>query len=96
MINRTILQIPLSKDLKKAAEAQAQQEGFSSLQELVRVMLKKVVDNQITFSMTPVYDDPPLSKRAEKRYGKMIEDMKQGKNTFKADSIEDLLAQLHG
>ena len=39
---RTVLQIPMSLELKRAAESKAKSLGFSSLQELVRVMLTQI------------------------------------------------------
>jgi hypothetical protein len=39
MMKRTILQVPMTPELRRAAEKKAAILGFSSLQELVRVML---------------------------------------------------------
>ena len=41
-MKRTVLQIPMSLELKRAAESKAKSLGFSSLQELVRVMLTQI------------------------------------------------------
>jgi len=41
-MKRTILQIPMSPELKRAAESKSKSLGFSSLQELVRVMLTQI------------------------------------------------------
>lgn len=41
-MNRTILQVPLDRTLRKEAEKQALSQGFSSLQEAVRIFLKKL------------------------------------------------------
>ncbi len=41
-MKRTVLQIPMNPDLKKAAEKKAEMLGFSSLQEMVRVMLTQL------------------------------------------------------
>ena len=46
-MNRTVLQVPISADLKKAAETEAAAQGFSSLQEVVRVFLKKLSQKSI-------------------------------------------------
>lgn len=35
-----------------------------------------------------------LSKRAEKRYAKIFEDMKAGKNVYEAKDINDFITQL--
>jgi predicted nucleotidyltransferase len=41
-MKRTVLQIPMSLELKRSAESKAKSLGFSSLQELVRVMLTQI------------------------------------------------------
>jgi hypothetical protein len=41
-MKRTILQIPINPELKQAAEKKAERLGFSSLQEMVRVMLTQI------------------------------------------------------
>jgi uncharacterized protein len=41
-MERTILQVPMKPELKRAAEKKAESLGFSSLQEMVRVMLTQI------------------------------------------------------
>ena len=50
-MNKTILQVPLSRAVKNDAEKAASAQGFSSLQEAVRVFLNKLAQGtmQITF-----------------------------------------------
>lgn len=50
-IMRTVLQVPLNIDLRKEAEKQALAQGFSSLQEAVRVFLKQMVLRRIKLSL---------------------------------------------
>jgi hypothetical protein len=38
-MNKTVLQIPINQELRISAEQEALSQGFSSLQELVRVFL---------------------------------------------------------
>jgi hypothetical protein len=42
IMKRTILQIPIKPELKRAAEKKAERLGFSSLQEMIRVMLTQI------------------------------------------------------
>ena len=42
-MKRHILQIPIDPDLRKKAEKEAENFGFSSLQEMIRVMLAQMV-----------------------------------------------------
>ncbi len=37
-----------------------------------------------------------LSPKAIKRYNKITEDFKKGKNVYTAKSVDDLMDQLHG
>lgn len=48
---KTVLQVPLSIDLRRQAKKQALAQGFSSLQEAVRVFLKQLVLKKIHFSL---------------------------------------------
>lgn len=92
-MSRVILQVPMDKELKASAEAAAKEQGFSSLQEIVRVMLKKVAKRE--FSVT-LKDEPVviLSKKAEKRYAKMIDDIKHNRNVYEAKDADDFMRQL--
>ena len=74
----TILQIPISKTLKKNAAEAATEHGFSSVQEVIRVFLQKFANRQIRLNIEsmPVIK---LSKRVEKRYDKMMKEIKAGK-----------------
>lgn len=93
-MNRTVLQIPLSKELKLSAEEAALDYGFSSLQEILRVFMKKLSQKtlDITFKEERVVH---LSKKNEKRYMKMTEDFEKGRNIYTATNVDDLMKQLH-
>lgn len=93
-MQRTVLQIPLPKELKLSAEKAAWEAGFSSLQEVLRVFMKKFASKKIDLTFEEeetVY----LSPKAEKRYAKIDEDIKKGKNVYEAKDADDLLRQLH-
>ncbi len=92
-MNRTVLQIPLSKELKISAEQAALEYGFSSLQEILRVIMKKLSQKtlDITFREERVVR---LSKKNEKRYLKAMEDFKKDRNIYHAKDIDDFLKQL--
>lgn len=91
-MNTTTLQIPISKTLKADATAVAREHGFSSLQEIVRVLLTKLAKRQLIVSVEelPIF----LSLKAEKRYLQMDKDFKNRKNIHTARDIEDLVHQL--
>lgn len=75
-MNRTTLQIPMSADLRKQAERQALDQGFSSLQEAVRLFLNKLAKGSIGISFEKSVQ---LSAKAIKRYDKMIDEIESGK-----------------
>lgn len=85
-MNRTVLQIPINVTLRREAERAAESAGFSSVQEVVRVFLKKLASQTIDVSF---YDkNLVLSKKAEKRYSTMVQDIRKGKNILNEDALE--------
>lgn len=93
-MNKTILQVPVSTSVRRGAEKKALAEGFSSLQEAVRVFLNKLAQGAlgITFEAEEAVQ---LSSRSIKKYNKISEDFKKGKNIRTAKNVDDLMKQLH-
>lgn len=89
---KTILQVPITKELKLAAEKAASNQGFSSLQEVIRIFLAKLAENRIQVSFNETVQ---LSNRAEKRYTKIDNDFKNKKNIYQAKNVEELMYQLN-
>lgn len=89
---RTVLQVPMSLDLKSAAVKAAKDSGFSSLQEVVRLMLTKLASKKLTiaFQETSV----PMTTKNEKRYTQMSKDFKTGKNIISYNNIDEMFADL--
>ena len=80
--------------LRTKAEKVARDDlGFSSIQELIRVLLSQVVSRNLRVHFEPV--PVKLSAKAEKRYLAMEEDFKKGRNIYKADNLEDFFKQLN-
>lgn len=93
-MNTTILQVPISKALRDEAAATVSNMGFSSLQEFIRVMLTQLKNNYINMNLEP--KPVALSPKAAARYDKMAEEIETGKvKTLAADSVDDLMDQLH-
>ncbi|OGY28311.1 MAG: hypothetical protein A3F33_00410 [Candidatus Woykebacteria bacterium RIFCSPHIGHO2_12_FULL_43_10] len=93
-MDKTNLQVPISKELRNKAEKVALKQGFSSLQETVRIFLNKYASGNIAVS----FEDQPvqLSPAAIKRYQKMDHDIESGKTKLKSfDSVEDLMNDLN-
>ena len=89
----TNLQVPISKSLKNDATAVAREYGFSSLQEITRVILTKLAKRELNVSVEQ-FPAVQLSSEATKRYNKMDEDFKKGKNVDSFDSVEALMKDL--
>jgi len=75
-MNTTNLQIPIRRDLKIAATEVALEQGFSSLQEAVRVFINKMAQKTIDVVFIP--KTIKLSQKAVKRYNKITEDIEKG------------------
>lgn len=94
-MNRVVLQIPMNPKLKKNAEKKAEEEGFSSLQEAVRVFLSKFADGRLEAGFREQFPPVQLSPKAIKRYNKMDEDIKSGKMKLKSfNSVDELMEDL--
>lgn len=92
-MDTTILQIPLKKSLKSSALEVAEEYGFSSLQDIIRLILTKLARRELVVSI----EEPlmRLSRRNEKRYLKMSEDFRKNRNVYHAEDVDDLIRQLH-
>ena len=93
-MQKITLQIPMNAKLKMAAEKAASEQGFSSLQEVLRVFMKKFASKKINFSFEGE-DVIYLSPSADKRYAKITRDIESGKEKiYAAKDIDDLMRQL--
>lgn len=93
-MNRVIVQVPMSPELKRQAELASSRMGFSSLQETIRVLVTKLARRQLTVEIG--YPEERLSPRAVRRYEKIIRDIDSGKTkTVPFDTTKDMMAYLH-
>ena len=93
-MDRIILQVPVSKVLKNEAEAVSMDFGFSSLQEFIRLILKKIAKRELTVSIGEIEEISSLTPSAEKRFKKALEDIKKDRNIIKPKNAEDFLKLL--
>lgn len=92
-MSRTVLQIPITAKLRSDAEKTARDEGFSSLQEVVRLFLAKYAKKQLRFNFTETIQ---LSPRAIKRYNKILDDIDSGKEkVIETENLKDFFAKLN-
>ena len=80
----------MTEELKISAEKAAKDMGFSSLQESVRVLLKKLSTNKLKMDIYDVHE-PQLSPKAIKRYNKIAKEIEAGKNIYKPANKKDML-----
>ena len=91
-MQRTVLQIPINQQLKNEAEQAAHAQGFSSLQEVIRVFLSKFAANKVEVT---IQEPIMLSKKSEKRYLKETLDFEKSKNIRSAKNVDGLMSQLN-
>ena len=91
-MSKTILQVPVSRELKEKAEKAATGQGFSSLQESIRIFLTKLAANKLEIT---IQEPIRLSETAEKRYLKQTADFEKNRNTISARKVEELVAKLN-
>jgi len=91
-MDTTILQIPLSKSLKLTSQEVANEYGFSSLQDLLRVVLTKLSRRELVISIhEPVIQ---LSQKNARRYAQMSKNFVEEKYTKKFTSVDGLMKDL--
>lgn len=89
------MQIPVDPQVRKKAEREAENLGFSSLQDAVRLYLKKLADKRIAVELEEREPAVRLSPRAIRRYNRMHNDFVKGRNIYHAKDIDDLMRQLN-
>jgi antitoxin component of RelBE/YafQ-DinJ toxin-antitoxin module len=89
----TNLQIPIRMTLKKSATEAALAQGFSSLQEAVRVFLKKLSEGSMNVSY--IEKTIQLSTKAIRRYNRMSKEIESRKGWHEAKDVDDLMKQLN-
>ena len=86
----------MQSTLRNQAEVVSLDMGFSSLQEVVRLVLTKLAKREIGISIEQ-FPAVKLSARNERRYNKMLEKINSGKEViYEAKNANDLLDQLYG
>lgn len=93
-MDTTIIQVPVSKDLRKKADSIAISSGFSSIQDAIRLFLHQFVlrEVEVKFEPKPI----KLSRKNERRYRKMHDDIISGKvKTRSFTNVDDMMANLN-
>lgn len=82
-MDQVTLTIPISKSLKQKVESKARKHGMT-LTEIVQNLLSRFANRDVVI----------LSPRADRRYAKMDEYFRIGKNIHTAKNIDELMSQL--
>ncbi|MBI2009936.1 MAG: hypothetical protein HYS86_02030 [Candidatus Chisholmbacteria bacterium] len=92
-MSKSLLQVPVETNLREQAARAAADMGFSSLQESVRVFLKQLAERSVRVKFEP---SVRLSAKNDRRYAKMIAEVKSGKVKTKSfDNVDSLLEYLN-
>lgn len=94
-MQRVVVQVPMSKELKEKAETVSADLGFSSVQEIIRVLLTKLSKKELSLKVEEVEEITHLSPAAERKFKKAVADIKAGRNVTKTKNIDELLSLLH-
>lgn len=93
-MSRTVVQIPVTTDLRDQAYQMAISQGFSSLQEAMRLVMHRIAKGSLRFDIYSEPEPMKFSDKAIERYNKMDNDLKTGKNFKTAKNVSDLLGKL--
>lgn len=93
-MSKSTLQVPVDTRLRSRAEKAAADAGFSSIQEVIRVFLKRFASRSVEVQFRDTDSRIELSPKAEVRYTEILKDATKGKNIVKAKSFEDLMTNL--
>lgn len=95
---RTILQVPVNKDIRILAEKSALDMGFSSLQESLRIFMYQMAQNKFSLQFNAQEPDEVLTPKQEKILMKKVmtskKEIEKGKY-FKSDNSVDILNNLN-
>lgn len=94
-MQRVIVQVPMSEDLKEKAEVVSSDLGFSSLQETIRVLLTKLSKREFSIRVEETVEEiTDISPAAERKFKKAVGDIKAGRNIYKPKNKEEFFKML--
>ena len=96
-MNTSVLQIPINPTLKKQAQVEAKRLGFSSLQDLLRLMMTQLVEKTVAIRVISTYPEEKLTPAEVavvlKKHEKVKKEIARG-DYFVASSAEEMVRQL--
>lgn len=94
-MQRIVVQVPMSQELKDKADIVSADLGFSSIQETIRVLLTKLSKKEFGLRVVETEEITYLSPTAERKFKKAVADIKAGRNVTKTENVGELLSLLH-
>lgn len=93
-MQRVIVQVPMSKNLKEKVEVVSTDLGFSSVQEVIRVLLTKLSKREFSLIVGETEEITKLSSAAESKFKKAVADIKVGRNVYKPKNKKEFFEML--
>lgn len=93
-MQRVIVQVPMTQELKEKVEIVSSDLGFSSIQETIRVLLTKLSKREFNIKVEEVEEITDLSPAAEKKFKRAAEDIKAGRNIYKPKNKKEFFELL--
>lgn len=95
-MTRAVIQTPVTPRLRREAEQAAREQGYSSLQDAIRMYLQKLARREVRVQLQEQFPPVKLSKMAIKRYDKMTRDIGSGKVKLRwFDNVNDLMRDIN-
>lgn len=94
-MSKVTLQVPVAKSLKLSAEKVAFEEGFSSLQEAIRVFMAQFAKKGVTIHFSSPAEVLTSKQEAilTKKYRRARKEIRKGTG-FVARSVDEMMSQL--
>jgi antitoxin component of RelBE/YafQ-DinJ toxin-antitoxin module len=93
-MQKVVVQVPMDRKLRDSAQRVAEEYGFSSLQEVIRLFATKLSKRQISVDISDAeYLSSEEDKILQKKYALFLRDKKRG-GTYKARSAKEMIGQL--
>lgn len=89
---KTLLQIPMDKNLRIDAEEVAEEMGFSSLQEVIRLFVSQLAAKNLMVNFIPRVRDEYLTEEQEKVLEKKY---KEKSKLYEAKTAEEFMDQIY-
>lgn len=94
-MQRIVVQVPMSRELKDKADLVSADLGFSSIQETIRVLLTKLSKREFSLKVAEVEEITHLSTTAERKFKKAVADIKAGRNIYKPKNKKEFFDLLY-